>query len=68
MTQGDNQVAEQDADNDEDQGQVMSDVHESVAVVRPRRNPLKPSWLTTDLIVGSINNGNTNTKIKMNSI
>ena len=38
MTQGGDYVADQDAnDNDEDQGQVMGDVHESIAVGRPRR-------------------------------
>jgi len=51
VTHGSDYVAEQDADNDEDQGQVMGDVHESVAVGRPRRNPRKPSWLTTNMIV-----------------
>ena len=51
MTQGSDQVAEQDAADDEDQGHVMSDVHESVTAGRPRRNPRKPSWLTTDMIV-----------------
>jgi len=29
----------------------MSDIHESIAVVRTRRNSRKPSWLTTDMIV-----------------
>jgi len=29
----------------------MCDVHESVTVGRSRRNSLKPSWLTTDMIV-----------------
>ena len=29
----------------------MGDVHESIAVGRPRRNSHKPSWLTTDMIV-----------------
>ena len=29
----------------------MSDVHESFAVGRPKRNPRKPSWLTTDMIM-----------------
>ena len=51
MTQGSDHVAEQDADDDEDQGHIMGDVHESVAVGRPRRNSPKPSWLTTDMIV-----------------
>ena len=37
MTQGNDQVAEQDADDNEDQGHVMGDVHEFVAVGRPRR-------------------------------
>ena len=51
VTQGSDQVAEQDADDDEDQGHIMGDVHESIAVGRPRRNSRKPSWLTTDMIV-----------------
>jgi len=51
VTLGSNQIAEQDADNDEDQGQLMGDVHESVAVGRPRRNSRKPNWLTTYMIV-----------------
>jgi len=51
VTQGNDQVGEQDADDDVDQGYVMGDVHESVAVGRTRRNPRKPSWLTTDMIV-----------------
>jgi len=29
----------------------MGDVHKSIAVERIRRNPCKPSWLTTDMIV-----------------
>jgi len=51
VTQGSNQVAQQDADDNEDQGHVMGDFHESVAVEKPRRNSRKPSWLTTDMIV-----------------
>jgi len=51
VTQGSDQVVEQDADDDEDQGQVMGDVYESVKVGRPRRNSRKPSWLTMDIIV-----------------
>ena len=51
VTQGSDQVAEQDVNDDEDQGHVMGDVHESVAVGRPRRNPCKPSWLTIDMIM-----------------
>jgi len=51
VTQGSDHVAEQDANNDEYQGQVMSDVHESIVVGRTRRNSRKPSWLTTDMIV-----------------
>jgi len=35
VTHGSDQVAEQDADDDEDQGHVIGDVHESVAVGRP---------------------------------
>ena len=51
MTQGDDQVAEQDTDSDEDQGQVMGNVQESITVGRTQRNPRKPSWLTTNIIV-----------------
>ena len=51
VTQGSDHVAEQDADDDRDQGQVMGDVYESIAVEKIRRNPRKPSWLTTDMIV-----------------
>ena len=51
VTQGSDQVAEKDADDDEDQEQVMGDVHESIVVGRPKRNSRKPSWLTTDMIV-----------------
>ena len=51
VPQGSDHVAEQDTDDDEDQEQVMSDVHESVAVGRTRRNPREPSWLTTDMIM-----------------
>ena len=51
VTQDSDHIAEQDADDDEDQGQVICDVHESVAVGRPRRNPYKPSWLTIDMIM-----------------
>ena len=40
MTQGGDEVAEQDtADDDEDQGQIIGDVQESIAVGRTRRNP-----------------------------
>jgi len=51
VTQDSDHVADQDTDNDEDQGQTMGDVHESIAVGRTRRNSCKPSWLTTDMIV-----------------
>ena len=51
MTQGNDHVAEQAAEDDEDPGQIMGDIHESIAVGRPRRNSRKPSWLTTDMIV-----------------
>ena len=51
MTQGSDHVADQDIDVDEDQGQAMNDVHESIAVGRTRRNSRKSSWLTTDMIV-----------------
>jgi len=51
VTYGSDHVADQDTDDDEDQEQVMSDVHESIAVGRTRRNSYKPSWLTTEMIV-----------------
>ena len=51
MTQGSDHVADQDTDEDKDQGHVIGDAHESVAVGKPRRNPCKLSWLTTDMIV-----------------
>ena len=54
MTQGSDHVANQDADNDEDQGQTMGNVQESIAVGRARRNPYKPSWLITNIIVAYI--------------
>ena len=54
VTQGSDYVPEQDADDDdEDQRQVMGDVHESIAIERPRRNPHKSSWLTTGMIVAN---------------
>jgi len=46
MTQGSNHVVKHDADDNEDQGHAMGDVHESIAVGRIRRNLHKPSWLT----------------------
>ena len=51
VTQGSDQVTEQDVDDDEDQGQVMGDVQESIAVERACRNSRKPSCLTTSMIV-----------------
>ena len=52
VTQGNDQVAEVDADDDdEDQKQIMGNVHESSVVRKPRRNTRKPSWLTTDMVV-----------------
>ena len=51
VTQGSDHVADQDADNDKDQGQIMSDVQESITVGRACKNPFKPSWLTTNMIV-----------------
>jgi len=43
VTQGSDHAAGQDADDDEDKGQVMGDVHESVAVGRLRRISRKPN-------------------------
>jgi len=51
VTQGSDHVADQDTDDDEDQGQTMGDVHESITVRRTRKNSRKPSWLTTNMIV-----------------
>jgi len=51
MTQGSGHVADQDAVDDEDQGQAMSDVQESIAVERTRKNSHKPTRLTTNMIV-----------------
>jgi len=44
-------VTDQDVDDDEEQGQAMDDVQESITVGRARRNSCKPSWLTTNMIV-----------------
>jgi len=53
VTQGGDHVAGQNADDDnnEDQGQTMSGVQESIAVEWTQRNPRKLSWLTTNMIV-----------------
>ena len=51
MIHGSDHVADQETDDDEDQGQAMSDFHESIAVGRTRKNSRKPSWLITDMIV-----------------
>ena len=51
VTQEDDQVAEQDADNDEDQGQAVDNVQEFITVERIRSNPCKPSRLTTNMIM-----------------
>ena len=51
VTLRDDQVAEQDADNDGDQGQAMGNVQEFIAVGRTQRNSRKPSWLTANMIV-----------------
>ena len=50
VTQGSDHVADQDADY-EDQGQALGGVHESVVVEKIKRNPRKPIWLITDMIV-----------------
>ena len=51
MTQYGDHVADQDADDNEDQGQIIGDVQESIAVGRTWRNLRKPSWLTTNMIM-----------------
>jgi len=51
VTQGDDQIAEQDVDNDEDKEQAMGNVQESIAVGITQRNLRKPSWLTTNMIM-----------------
>ena len=48
VTQSSDHVANQDADNDESQGQDMGNVQE---FRRAQRNPHKPSWLVTNMIV-----------------
>jgi len=51
VTQDDDHVADENVDDDEDQGPVMGDVYDSIAVGRNQRNPCKPSWFTTNMIV-----------------
>jgi len=51
VTQENDQVAKQDADNDENQEQTMDNVQEFIAVGRTQRNSCKPSWLTTNMIM-----------------
>ena len=51
MTQRDDQVAEHATDNDEDQGQAMGNVQESIIAGRTWRNLYKPRWLTTNMIM-----------------
>ena len=51
VTQDGDHVADMNADDDEDQGQVMSDIQDFIAVEKTRRNSLKHSWITTDMIV-----------------
>jgi len=51
VTQSSDHVVDQDTYDDEDQGHAMGDVHEVITVRRTKRNPHKPSWLTTDMIV-----------------
>ena len=48
VTQGSDYIADRDTDNDEDQGQAMSDIHESIATGRTKRNSRKPNWFTTE--------------------
>jgi len=51
VIQSSDDVANEDADDDENQGQIIGDVQNSIAVGRTRRNSCKPSWLTTNMIV-----------------
>ena len=52
MTQGGDQVAEEDAEViEEDQEQVIGTVPDPTAVERPRRNARRPGWLTTDMVI-----------------
>ena len=50
MTRGGDHVTDQ-GDDDEDQGQAMTDVQEFIVVGRTQRNSRKPIWLTTNMIV-----------------
>ena len=43
MIQSSDDVANEDADDDENQGQIIGDVQNSIAVGRTRRNSCKPS-------------------------
>jgi len=51
VTQDGDQVVEQNVDDEEDQGKVIGDVQEFIAVGRTRRNPCRSSWLTTNMIM-----------------
>ena len=51
VIQNGDHIADQDADDDEDQGHVMYNVQESIVVGRTLRNSRKLSWFTTNMIV-----------------
>ena len=51
MTQGDDYVVDENADDEEDQRHVMSDDQNSIKVGRAQRNQHEPSRLTTYIIV-----------------
>jgi len=51
VTRDENHIADKDTENIENQGQVMGQVQNSVIAERGRRNPQKPGWITTNMIV-----------------
>jgi len=52
LNKGDDHVIHMDiVADDKDQGQDMSDIQDSIAVGRDRRNLCKPSWLNTNMIM-----------------
>ena len=48
VTQDSDHVADQDADNDEDQGQAIGDVKNPLQLEEPTGIHVSPSWLTTN--------------------
>ena len=51
VAQSGDHVANHDAEDDEDQEQVMGDVQDSIAVGRTQRNSRKYDWLIANIIM-----------------